>query len=262
MAKAKKKTAKAGLSAKKSKSVKDEVAVITMVVDESGSMASLWQPTMSGFNEYVETLKKKLKGKSYFSAITFDSRGVRKLQVGAPIAEAIQLNQGNYTPTGGTPLIDAAVKAIHATEEVVTKEGGTKVIVVVQTDGEENASREFTLAHLKTMVEERTAKGWEFVFIGAGINAFAQGATFGFQARNTMSYVPDVAGTQSTFASTAVNSASYISGQSRSMGYSSAQRTTSGESALLDSLGEKAPAGLSKSTAKRMAGRVKTPPSS
>lgn len=216
-------------SKKKTKKCVESV-VVTMVVDESGSMASLCAPTMAGFNEYVETIQKKMKAiPTYFSAITFDTRGIRKLQVGAALKDAIKLSAANYNPTGGTPLLDAVGSAISATDEVMDKEKAHKAIVVIQTDGEENSSREHTLASIKTMIKERQYKNWEFVFIGAGINAFADATKMGISGANTMSYAADAGSTRAVFGATASNSAGYGSGESASMNYTSMQSRLSGE---------------------------------
>lgn len=207
-------------------------AVITMVVDESGSMGHLAQATMAGFNEYVETLKKDLVGApAYFSAITFDSRGIRKLQVGAPLKDAITLSPENYQPTGGTPLLDAVGKAMLATDEVMAKTKADKAIVVIQTDGEENASVEFTLPVLKMSIETRQGQGWQFVFIGAGINAFNDAVKMGIDTVNTMSYRADAASTRAVFGETARNTNSLRSGLVPTMAYSQMQSELAGECA-------------------------------
>lgn len=214
------------------KAQKIESVVISMLVDESGSMTHLAAATMAGFNEYVDTIKKEFaEARAYFSAIKFDTRGVRKLQVGAKIADAVHLNTENYQPSGGTPLLDAIGKTVMATDEVMMKECGTKAIVVIQTDGEENASREFDLPKIKVMIEERQSKGWQFVFIGAGINAFLDATKMGIAAANTMSYTPDAASTRSTFAATASNSRLFASGMASNMNYSAEQSLMSGERA-------------------------------
>lgn len=209
-----------------------ESVVVSMVVDESGSMSGLWDSTIAGFNEYVDTLRKTLGDHDvHFSAIKFDSSyGVTKLQVGAPIKDAIRLDRNNYCPKGGTPLLDAVGRTIQATDEVAGKNKASKIIVVIQTDGEENSSHDFKLDQIKSMVEERQGKGWEFVFIGAGINAFAAGTSFGIQALNTMSYGANEANTRAMFGATACNSVAYASGALQNMNYTANQSALSGES--------------------------------
>jgi uncharacterized protein YegL len=211
-----------------------ESVVVTMVVDESGSMSGLAAATMAGFNEYVDSLKRaNVDVKTYFSALTFDTRGIRKLQVGAPIETAIQLSQANYRPNGGTPLFDAIGSAIDATDKVMVQQKGTKAIVVIQTDGEENSSIKYRLEDIKAMIEGRQSTGWQFVFIGAGIDAFASGTRMGVLAMNTVSYGADEVHTRSMFASTAANTTAYSSGFAGSMNYSQAQSEAAGESSAI-----------------------------
>ncbi len=229
MAKVKKTASKTAQKPKKAESV-----VISMVLDESGSMAGLAESTISGFNEYVSTLKRDLADQSvHFSAIKFDSNGVVKLQVGAPIKDAIRLSRENYQPRGGTPLLDAVGRTIQATDEVAGKNKASKIIVVIQTDGEENASQEFTIERVKSMVEERQGKGWEFVFIGAGLNAFAAGTAFGIRAMNTMSYGANAANTEAVFRASAAATTRYGTGMADSAAYLMQESAASGESASI-----------------------------
>ncbi len=231
-----KKTVKKTAKAKASPA--NESVVISMLLDESGSMGHLWDATITGFNEYVDAMRKSLAAQDvHFSAIKFDSpAGVTKLQVGAPIKDAIRLSRENYKPNGGTPLLDAVARTIQATDEVAGKNKASKIIVVIQTDGEENSSKDFKLEQVKQMVEERQGKGWEFVFIGAGINAFLAGTNMGFQAQNTMSYGADAESTNAVFGASAANTAGFASGVMRNMMYSAAQSHAAGESSSITML--------------------------
>jgi Mg-chelatase subunit ChlD len=207
-----------------------ESVVVTMLLDESGSMVSVLDATISGFNEYVGTLKRDMaEQRVYFSAVKFDTEGVRKLQVGVPICDAVTLGRHNYRPNSGTPLLDAVGKTLRATEDVVAKHDAKKVIVVIQTDGAENASVEFTLAEIKAMIEAKQAKGWQIMFIGAGINAFADGVKYGITGANTMSYGKDRSGTIGAFRATAANSAMFASGEIKTMNYNATQSLAAGE---------------------------------
>lgn len=210
----------------------DTVAV-TMLVDQSGSMEHLQQATCAGFNEYVDVLRDRKRAKTtYFTAMTFDStRGVHKLQVGVELQDACTLSRHNYKPGGGTPLLDAVGTAIMATEEVLSRHRCKKVIVVIQTDGQENDSRLHTLSSIKVMIEERQTKGWQFVFIGAGINAFADAHKMGIASMNTVSYAADDHGTKAVFRASASNTAGFAAGTLQSMAYTQAQSSLAGESA-------------------------------
>ena len=204
--------------------------VITMVVDESGSMAGLFEATCAGFNEYVSSVQRDLKDTTAtFSAITFDTTDIRILQKGVDLKDAIKLDRNNYNPNGGTPLLDAVGQAITATDSVMVTRKANKAIVVVQTDGQENASQKYKLADIKVMIEQRQSKGWEFVFIGAGINAFDDAVKMGINTINPMSYTPDAAGTRATFSAMASNTAGYSSGHRPTMNFTLAQSVASGE---------------------------------
>jgi uncharacterized protein YegL len=203
--------------------------VITMLVDESYSMLPVTDATINGFNEYVKTVAGQIKGRSYFSAITFDTRGIRKLQVGAPLAQAISLGRHNYVPTGGTPLLDAMMQAIRATDEVMAQQRGTKAIVVIQTDGEENSSVECKLDTIKLAITQRQEQGWQFVFIGAGIDAFMDAQRMGIDVRNTMSYQKTGHHTGQLFGAMAHNTVAYSRGMSQNMAFTACQSADAGE---------------------------------
>lgn len=206
---------------------------VTMVVDESGSMEHLAAATMDGFNSYVDALKRD-GATGLFSAFKFNAfGGVKTLQCGATISEAMHLSPVNYQPNGGTPLLDAVGEAIRSTDAMMVNYDVKRAIIVIQTDGEENASRSHSLPQIKQMIEERQTKGWQFVFIGAGINAFADATRMGIYAMNTMSYLNNAAGTRAVFNAMAQNTQSYAQGQMMNMGFSAQQSAASGESAAI-----------------------------
>lgn len=187
---------------------------VTLLLDETGSMEPIRDDTIGGFNNYLGTLK-DLPDEVRFTFLKFDSRRVEKVHVGVPVADVPELNRDTYRPGAWTPLYDAAVKAIRATADVV--EGFDKVIVVIQTDGQENASREFTQRDLADLIKEKTEAGWEFVFLGAGIDSYAEAKGLGIGARNTVSYNIQASG--QAFAALAATTRSYVGGQSLNMGF-------------------------------------------
>lgn len=207
--------------------------VITMVVDESGSMDSLLSATIEGFNAYIDTLKRDIE-RGYFSAFKFNAiTGVTTLQSGATISEAMHLSTSNYFPVGGTPLLDAVGEAIRKTDALMVSQDANRAVVVIQTDGAENASRSFNLSQIKQMIEERQTKGWQFVFIGAGINAFADATRMGIAAMNTMSYAPTGFATRAVFEAMGQNTRMFANCASADMGFSTSQSAASGESASI-----------------------------
>lgn len=168
----------------------NERTLVTFVLDETGSMSAIKDDTIGGFNEYLKTLKES-DGDLSFTLVKFDSNKIDKVHVDLPIKQVPNLTPTTYTPGAATPLIDAAVKSILATAE--KQQPGDKVIVVIQTDGYENVSREYKQEDLVDLIKEKTAQGWAFVFLGANIDAFDQAQGFGISAGQTMSY----AGTKS-----------------------------------------------------------------
>ena len=105
---------------------------------------------------------------------------------GARLSEVPRLTPETYQPRAYTPLIDACFKAVE--ERVAQRRDNARVIVVFQTDGEENASREHSLAELRERIERRTAEGWQFVFLGADIDAHGIARSFGLEEETTLAY--------------------------------------------------------------------------
>lgn len=201
--------------------------LVTFVLDRSGSMEIVKEQTIAGFNTYVETLRSVDVA---FSLITFDSVSVDKVYVRVPINLVAHLTNATYQPRGNTPLVDAAYEAIKGTENyLLTLPAQPKVVIVIQTDGQENASRLHNWDDLKELIGDKTAKGWQFVFMGAGIDAYDQGARMGVSAKNTVSYNLDAHTTSAAFAATASNTAGFASGRLRSTEYTSWQKQSAGD---------------------------------
>jgi Mg-chelatase subunit ChlD len=164
--------------------------LVTLLLDRSGSMQSAKDDTIGAVNAYLAGLR---AGGSdiRFSLVLFDTDGpdmsLEKVHVARRIAEVPDLVPDAYIPRGSTPLIDAACTTIRAV--AASLEGReAKPVIVIQTDGEENASRENSWADLKALVAEKERAGWDFVFMGCGIDAYAQGAQMGIAPDRTMAY--------------------------------------------------------------------------
>lgn len=211
-----------------------EPTLVTFLLDRSSSMGSCWDATIEGFNGYIEELKKATTPIS-FTFLQFDHNTgceIKKVHFEKPIQDVPPIDKKSYQPRGSTPLIEAATKTIAALATAVAQKAKPpKVIVCIQTDGEENMSAaEYTWQRLKDLIAEYTAKGWHFVFMGAGIDAYDQGSKMGISAANTMSYDHTHAHTtRAAFAGTASNSANVASGLSSTMAYSMSQRASSGD---------------------------------
>ena len=124
-----------------------------------------------------------------FTLLQFDSHSIDTLYSGAKLSDVERLTPESYQPRAYTPLIDACVKTIKATEETIaTRRDKARVIVVFQTDGEENASRRHTLDELRDLIERRKAEGWQFIFLGADMNAYKTASNFGILKEATLAY--------------------------------------------------------------------------
>jgi Mg-chelatase subunit ChlD len=167
---------------------------IVFVLDESSSMVSCWEQTIAGYNEYlkaqkedaektgIKTLVSLFKFNGYHVDLIFDRRDVTKV---APLTKI------DYRPSGGTNLLDAiggVLMRINALLMEKKKDYRESVIVTILTDGEENQSRTFNNAEIKSMVEKAEGKNWGFMFLGANINAFHASSALGFNINNTMQY--------------------------------------------------------------------------
>ena len=204
--------------------------LITLLLDRSGSMASIKDDTIGGFNAYVDTLKAADAHDIDFTFLQFDSNSIDKICVAVPVSQAPRLDESNYVPGASTPLIDAAYATIKAVEKSLDgRPADCKIIVCIQTDGRENCSTEHTWHDLNLLIKEKTAAGWQFNFMGTGIDAYAQGAQMGIAAANTMSTGRDRRSVHASFASSAANAAAYARGTRANMSYTMAQRSESGD---------------------------------
>lgn len=156
-----------------------------ILLDRTGSMAGRWDEALSSVNAYVEQLAKE-KTKACITLVLFDSyeAGLSFDIVRDKCAPAKWLKVSNVDamPRGMTPLYDAVGKLVSAAE----KEDAKKTVLVVMTDGEENASREYTRDSAKAALARCKTKGWQVVFLGADFDAVAQANTVGVAMANSL----------------------------------------------------------------------------
>ena len=204
---------------------KEKPKFVSFLLDETGSMHDVIDDTIGGFNAYVETLKKD-GGDIAFSLVSFDSNRTQRRYVAEPIDKVEPLTRSNYRPGAATPLIDASVKIIKATAKAVKKRRDEPlVLVVIQTDGYENVSQKYTAVDLAALVKKKTEAGWQFVFLGAGLDAFdaARSAGFRIDRHKTVQY--DRGYSAAVFRETAKNSLEFLNSQQPdSLNYSPSQR--------------------------------------
>lgn len=185
--------------------MKENLTEIVFVLDRSGSMFHLVQDTIGGYNAFLESQKQE-DGEAVLTTVLFDD-SYKILHDRVNIQEVKPLTEKEYFARGLTALYDALGKTINTIGERLhsTKEEDrpSKVIFIITTDGEENASREFARDTIKNMVEtQKNIYNWEFIFLGANIDAFGVGSSLGI--KYNANYSPTDIGTRSLY--TSVNS--------------------------------------------------------
>lgn len=157
--------------------------LVNFILDKSGSMESVRRATISGFNEYIQTLKKD--GNKYsFSLTLFDTLTSRPY-INQPLEDVRELNEESYMPNGSTALYDAVCSTIRN----INEKKGQKVINIIMTDGEENSSKEFTEVEMRKLIQDREKKGnWTFVYLGANQDSYATAQKFGFNKMNVSNF--------------------------------------------------------------------------
>ncbi len=172
---------------------------IVFILDRSGSMAGLEADTIGGYNAMMQKQKKEA-GEAYISTVLFDDRQ-EVIHDRLPIGQVPALSDREYYVRGCTALLDALGGAIHhiGTVHKYAREEDRpeKTLFVITTDGMENASKQYDYARVKEMVERQKEKyGWEFLFLGANIDAVQVAGRFGIAPDRTANYHSDSAGTQ------------------------------------------------------------------
>ena len=175
---------------------KKNLTEIVFIIDRSGSMAGLEADTIGGYNSFIERQKKE-EGEALVSAVLF-SNGSEVIHDRIPLDKVPPMTDKEYYTTGCTALMDAMgdaikhIKNVHkyAREEDVPE----KTIFVITTDGMENASRKYSSGEIKKLVKAQTEAGWEFLFLGANIDAVETAGRYGIAEDRAVDYCNDSAG--------------------------------------------------------------------
>ena len=184
--------------------------LVNVILDKSGSMSTKVQDVIGGFNLYISELAKEPAVEYGFTLTLFDTAVAMKYN-SVPLEKVAKLDESSYRPSGNTALLDA----IGNTAQTVNTDGFDKIITVIMTDGEENSSREWTLQGIRELVRSKESLGnWTFVFLGANLDAFTQGANLGVARPNAVRY--DAANFLGVYSSLARRTNAMSSGPKRS----------------------------------------------
>ena len=179
-----------------------EPVQIICILDRSGSMSSLAADTIGGYNSFIAQQKSKA-GTAQVTTVLFDNE-YEKITDAVDLQQVPELTAAEYYARGSTALLDAVGRTLTETLAKMEAEkicpAKRRVLVLIMTDGYENASKEFTKAKVKSLVEGTTKQyDWNFVFIGANIDAAAEAGGIGIDKRHAANYDPTSAGVRESF---------------------------------------------------------------
>ena len=172
---------------------------LVFILDRSGSMAGLEADTIGGFNSMLAK-QRSTPGETVVSTLLFDHE-TEVIHDRVPLDKVPDMTRGDYYVRGCTALLDAVGGAIHHIGNVhkyARKEDvPEKTLFIITTDGMENASKRYDYRKVKEMIERQKSKyGWEFLFLGANIDAAREAARFGIGADKAVTYCSDSVGTR------------------------------------------------------------------
>ena len=179
--------------------MKKNLTELVFILDRSGSMAGLEKDTIGGFNAMIEKQRGE-PGEALISTVLFDNE-TEVIHDRIPLDRVPALTEKEYFVRGCTALLDAVGGAIHHIGNVHKyareEDRPEKTLFVITTDGMENASHFYTYDQVKAMIQRQQEKcGWEFLFLGANIDAAREAARFGIRADRAANYYADSVGTE------------------------------------------------------------------
>ena len=179
--------------------MKKGLTEVVFILDRSGSMSGLEADTIGGYNSMLKK-QKTGKGDVIISTVLFDDK-MEVIHDRKPIGEIKPITRKEYFVRGCTALLDAVGKAIHHIGKIYKNadpdEVPEKTLFIITTDGMENASHKYTYDKVRKMVEKKKKKqGWEFIFMGANIDAISVANQFGIDKNRAVRYESDSAGTK------------------------------------------------------------------
>lgn len=175
---------------------------IVCIIDRSGSMEAIKNDAIGGFNTFIEA-QKQVPGTASISLVLFDNEYLTPITC-VDIKTVEPLTDKTFVPRGSTALLDAIGRTINEIGSRLSSmqecDRPEKVMVCILTDGQENASHEFTSQKIKEMIEHQRDKyKWEFAFLAANQDAFASASTIGISKKMTANFTANSAGTRGAY---------------------------------------------------------------
>ena len=178
--------------------MKNNITELVFILDRSGSMSGLETDTIGGFNGMIESQKKE-DGKAYVTTVLFNQKSVR-IHDRVSLAQIEPMTAKEYTVGGMTALMDALGDTIRHISDIHRyirpEDVPAKTVFVITTDGLENASRRYSSDEVKKLITAKQKEGWEFLFLGANIDAVETAARYGIDEDRAVTFKCDAAGTQ------------------------------------------------------------------
>ena len=180
----------------------NHITELVFILDRSGSMAGLESDTIGGFNAMIAEQKQKAGDTVYVSTVLFDHAS-EVLHDRVPLEQIKPLTAQDYTVRGSTALLDAIGGAVHHIRTIHKyarpEDVPANTLFVITTDGMENASRSYSYAQIRKIIAQQKEQGWEFLFIGANIDAVTAAAGIGIRAERAVNYHCDSQGLGMTY---------------------------------------------------------------
>ena len=174
--------------------------MVCLILDRSGSMGGKESDVIGGVNAFLAD-QRKIDAPCSIAFVRFDAQAIERFRPMMALKLCTDLELHEYQPRGATPLLDAVGQTITQLDADWAREWPDRCIVVIVTDGLENASREYSKAKIKAMIEARQASDqWQFIFLGANIDAFAEAGGLGIHVQNTAAFNATSAGIRQSYA--------------------------------------------------------------
>ena len=198
--------------------VNENYTDIEIILDASGSMGTIRNDMLGVVNSFVEGMKTNCAGKCTLSLTKFYGRHVEKVWTFMPLKDVPVLAKEQYIVSGGTPLLDAIGRSIFETKTFISslfeEDRPARILKIVITDGEENASTQYSALYIKQLISECKETGnWEFQFLGSGSDSFLDAVSIGLDENNYTQWKSTKLGTNVTGSVLTNSTVAYSAGE-------------------------------------------------